>query len=324
MPLNKFSLKTMPFDTRTIKRRQTMIQNIIDITSSLETISAIRMKKAQNIVKSGAKFIETAFKTLTAIFDHLKESGDLFINKNKNESYAPENPIVPTFLVISSDKGLCGSYNVNVFNGFMEFIQKANLDIRKIQIITVGKYAFNYFKKRGCQIMQHFEKFHNVLEYDDIEPIYQKVLSAYNAGDINDLYAVYTDFISTLKNRVVVRKLLPLNLDDIVAIIKEINPNIEKEAPAPSVKKIYLFEPNPKELFNNLVPFLFLIKFCYFISESNASEHSLRMIAMKSARDNAADFLKNLTLLYNKMRQEKITNEVIEITSTEGSMIDTQ
>lgn len=304
-------------NVKSIKRKQRVTSNVIDITQALEIISAVRMKKSQSIVKNCSKFINACFVILSSLMSNLKDAGNLkFLKKTEVKNSKT------CFLVISSDKGLCGAFNGNIFKKFLEFLDKNNYRKSDISIITVGKYGFKFLKRREFNIIGHFEKFHDVVLSSDIVPIYEEVFKKYEKGEFNKLFIVYSDFISSLKSQVSIKQILPTNYEDITAIIKEINPSFSSvlDTKKTSINKLYIYEPNPQKVLQSLTPFLLQIQIFYSITESNATEHSLRMMAMRNANDNATSFLKELTLMYNKLRQEKITSELIEITSAKEVM----
>lgn len=293
--------------TREVKAKMRTTKNIREITSALEVVSIIRMKKSQEVVKQSKNFVKTGFEILKSLL----ENGALEGSDNKKEKTDNKKAV----LLITSDKGLCGPFNVNVVKKFNEFLGENNFTEKDIKVISVGKWGYNFLKRKNFNILSSFQRFSDVITLEEINPIAENIFDLYSKGEFSELYVVYTDFISSVKNVCRVKRMLPYNVEEVINIIKEVFPEIEYKEKEKKVKKEYIFEPSVSYIMQRLTPFLLRIQLFYFITESNAVEHSLRMMAMRNAKDTATDFLKSLNLIFNKARQEKITSELIEITS---------
>jgi F-type H+-transporting ATPase subunit gamma len=191
-------------------------------------------------------------------------------------------------------------------------------------LVTIGKKAHEHFVKREWEVLAHYEKWGDKVVFDDIKPLANLVKDGYLDSNFDAAYIVYTNFISTLRQEVYARKLLPVTFKSVEEAVRGILPKEGKfsELGASDVDPVkeVTFEPSPEEILSELVPALFNIQIYHSVLESNASEHSARMLAMKNASDNAGDISRGLKLYFNKVRQATITREVSEIVGGMESM----
>jgi F-type H+-transporting ATPase subunit gamma len=299
-------------DISKIKRKRKTINNIIEITKAMETVSAVRMKKAQEIAISARPYAKSCLEIMATLAANFSEESILFKKELKEER--------PCLLVVASDKGLCGSFNSNIFKKAQEFLNQEN---KKFKLITIGKRAFSFFQRRNFEIITSFQNFSDVISPEEISPILEKIFELYQEEKFNILFAIYNNFLSAFKQEVVARKILPIEKESVEEIVKGI-PSAEKDKKTEESIAInfeYLIEPDPFSVFEKLIPFLFKIQLFHIILESNASEHTARMIAMKNAKENAQNFLEDLVKSYNKARQETITKEITEIITSKEALL---
>jgi len=277
-----------------IRNRIKAIRNTAKITNAMEMVAASKMKKAQNLTLKNRPYSDATYEV---IFNLARE-------QNISHPYLNARPKATRHLlvVISSDKGLCGSFNAAV-------IRKAAAYIRaheSTDLITIGKKSQNYFKRFNKNIIATYTNFPIHPRTADIRPIIHSMTEQYLSGDYKEVAVVYTDFISTLKQSPNSVSLLPLGID----ITRE-----NKSDKPVTIK----FEPNPKEVINFVVPRILEIKLYQMILESISSEQSARMLAMKNATDAANDLIDELNLTYNSVRQANITQELAEISAATQS-----
>jgi len=299
-------------DISKIKRKRKTINNIIEITKAMETVSAVRMKKAQEIAISARPYAKSCLEIMATLAANFPEESILFKKELKEER--------PCLLVVASDKGLCGSFNSNIFKKAQGFLNQEN---KKFKLITIGKRAFSFFQRRNFEIITSFQNFSDVISPEEISPILEKIFELYQEEKFNILFAIYNNFLSAFKQEVVARKILPIEKESVEEIVKGI-PSTEKDKKTEESIAInfeYLIEPDPFSVFEKLIPFLFKIQLFHLILESNASEHTARMIAMKNAKENAQNFLEDLVKSYNKARQETITKEITEIITSKEALL---
>ncbi len=295
---------------RAIKNRIRSTQNIRQITKAMEAVSAVKMRKSEASAIKGRPFALYALSILKHIEEKLGEiprkSSSLFDIRDGGKNL---------YVIITSDKGLAGSFNSNVIRKSESILKEhSNSDI-----IAIGKRGRDYFNRKGSNVIFNFEGIGDFAELFEVEPISKKIISLFENKTYDRVSIIYTNFLSALKQEVVVRPLLPLQADILKKVIENIIPETGKfsELRKSTLENSldYIFEPNAEELVKELVPTLVEIEVLHAVLEANASEHSSRMIAMKNASENAKDMIGTLTILFNKTRQAQITKELIEITS---------
>lgn len=288
---------------RDIKNRIGSINNTRQITKAMEVVAATKMRRSQELAIGLRPFAREAMRILESIsFNEL----------------APDNFWLTTrpiarrvVLVVTSDKGLAGSYNSNVLRATEDIIKKFQTE-SPVDVIAIGHKAKEYFDRRGYNVIKEYIGSSDFSVFDDISEIAHFLESKFIDNNFDALTAIYTHFQSTLRQTIAVRNILPMNRSDIIEMIKSVT---HQELKHQSTNEEKIFEPSRQAVFETLLPYLFRLMLYHIILESNASEHSSRMVAMKKASDNAAEIMDDLTLSYNKSRQASITQELIEITS---------
>jgi len=331
--------------SRDIKRRMRSIKNTQQITLAMEAVSASKMRRSQEYALSARPYAEHALRLLSNVNQKTDEKFHPLLERplNKFSKGIKKNLEKKVCLmIISSDKGLCGGYNNNIFRAANQYIvehQNENPD-DDIDIIAVGKKTKRYFEFQKKSIMSEFVDFGDYIKLEQTLPLAQKIIKIYLEKKYSFIMCTYTNFISTLKQEVVIRQILPITKKGIEKIVQGIGPEsgryvtpnvtnnraqrngqeknntafFYKERPSNSNYE-YKFEPSPKKVLDQLLPLLVKIQVHHMILESNASEHSARMIAMRNASENAQNILAELTLFYNKARQTSITREIAEVVS---------
>lgn len=277
---------------RQVRKKIKSVTNVKKITKAMEMMSAIKMKKAQNLAIEARPYNEWLKKIINKVMPFVDINfSPLLKIKDGNKSLA---------IVISSNKGLCGGFNINLF----KYITK-NIDFNNTDFIIVGKKA-SFLSKLGGNIIADFSSNNPLI---NVSAIYNFILNKYLNEDYKEIVIFYNKFISILKsepNKVVILP-IKINLED--------QQNINTEA-----KKEYLIEPSPKKIINSLLNSYLQQMIQNAIIESEASEHSSRMMAMKNANENATEIIYNLTLLRNKVRQQSITYELLDMVSAKLSV----
>ncbi len=305
---------------RALKNRIKSTKNIAQITKAMETVSAAKMRKSQMVALRSRPFAQGALRILRNVKARLSEEF------NTLSPLLFERPVQKTCLVVvTSDKGLAGAFNSSVIRRAEKFLAEKGKE--NISIIAVGKKAKDFFGKRAT-VSASFTGFGDYIEMEETSPLAKKITNIYTKKEADEIFILYTNFLSALKQEVVLRKILPFSEENIEEIIGGIAPEKgkfaeekEKNKKAESIKKEknknaspHIFEPSPAEVMEKILPSLIEIQIYHSILEANASEHSSRMMAMRNARDNAGEFIDELTLKYNTARQAGITKELIEIT----------
>ncbi|MEA3293334.1 MAG: ATP synthase F1 subunit gamma [Patescibacteria group bacterium] len=307
-----------------IKQSISSVRNTQQITKAMEAVSAVKMRKSQQIALGSRPYSVEVFQLL----QNLK-----FTEINEHWLFQEISSPNTGLLLVTSDKSLCGGYNSNVLKKAENFLK--DKDAEKIQAIAVGKKAINFCQRRNLNLTAKFTDFGDFTEVQETSPLAKIIMNNFQKGEYQELWVSYTNFVSTMVQEAVIRKILPIDLNFIQEIIKGILPKTGKYSQPESVDSEnnsidekfsdklnhnYLFEPSSSEILDSLIPVLFQTAIHHIILESNASEHSARRVAMKNASDNAEKFLKELTLTYNKARQAAITTEITEIISGKEAM----
>jgi len=275
---------------RQIKNKIKGIENLKRITHAMALISATKMRKAQKYALI-SRPITNAILSLIKDFKGLEH---FLIKENKAKK--------DLLIVVGADRGLAGSLNSNIFKEAVEFLK--NYD-REIHLILIGKKTINFFQRSRFEkykIVVKFEKFGDYFLVEQTLPLTDFLIESYKNKIYKNVFIIYTHFIKTFEQKVITRKILPLKFADVFEILKPSEENFD-----------YLIEPDKKTFQEKTIPIIFRILVHHLILEANASEHSARMVAMKKAADNATEILSSLYLTYNKIRQEKITEEILDI-----------
>ena len=289
--------------TQQIRRQIQSTQNTSQITKAMEMVAASKMKKSQQAALLARPYAEAALNILQSVGESVEPT----------KHYLLENREVKNLCIIAvtSDKGLCGGFNSNVLREVQKIVN-LNKD-KKISTIAIGKKAENYFKKRN-EVSAVFNGIGDTVELRETLPISKLLISEFLDKKYDKIIAVYNNFISTIKQDIKVKKLLPITRRSLEETIEEIQ-DMAKNEYKKNNGVDYKFEPSAEKVLRNLLPNLVETQIYHVVLESNASEHSARMVAMKNATDSAAEILDDLKLLYNYIRQQKITQEISEISA---------
>ena len=299
--------------TKSIKQRIKSVKNTSQITKAMEVVSATKMRKSQGFALSARPYASASLEMLKNLLSRSPTLPPLLASRTVNNS---------VLLVVTSDKGLAGAFNSNCIKKAEAWVKEKKQKKEPYALVTVGKKARDYFERRKEPIQESFWGFGDYSSLEDTLPVAKTIMDGFSLESWDEVWAVYTNFRTTLVQEAVLKKLLPVTKEGIEEAVVSILPERGKYASdkrqAISDKLYtyeYKFEPSPAEILNELVPQLIRMHVHHIILESNASEHSARMVAMKSASDNAKDLISKLTLDFNKSRQAGITRELTEITA---------
>lgn len=292
-----------------IRRQIQSTKNTSQITKAMEMVAASKMKKSQQAAMMARPYAEAALGILQSVSESVEPRKHILLERRDVKNLC--------LLVVTSDKGLCGGLNSNVLREARGIMEK-NKD-HNITIVAVGKKAENYFKKTK-NISAVFSGIGDTVELRETLPISKLLIGDFAGRKCDKVMAVYTNFVSTLKQDVKIKKLLPVTRRSIEETIEEIEDMAKKEISEENNNGNnngveYKFEPSVEKVLCDLLPNLIETQVYHIVLESNASEHSARMVAMKSATDNALEMLDDLKLTYNYIRQQKITQEMSEISA---------
>lgn len=277
--------------TQQIKRRIRSVSSTKKITKAMELVAASKMRRAQEATLQSRAYRNTARELLTRLAK--------LTNVSKQPLYAEREVKTRILIVISSDRGLAGAYNSYIFKALTTELKKDASSGVKSKAIFIGRQAARFGSKlEGLDILGVYEDFPDKPVGSDVQPILETVTSSFLAKEADKVDVLFTDYVSSINQEVRIQTLLPAHF---------------VEAPSPSDLKATDFEPSPEKVVRGITPRLIKAQLFQAILESQASEHSMRMMAMKSASDNASDLIDDLTLIFNSARQAAITQELAEI-----------
>lgn len=302
--------------TQEIKRRIKAVTNTGQITKAMEMVSATKMRKSQEVALISRPYAIQVLRLLGELGERTAYKPEIMKARAINKT---------AIVLVTSDKGLAGAFNTNVFRTFDKKIRQEINDQSKYTFIAVGKKAEDFLKREGFSLVQSFKNFGDYIEVEQVKPLTELLIQGFLKKQWDRVIVISTHFRSTLRQDVLVREILPVKAERVTETIREIVPEhgrfagfglLEEEifgAEHHFGNYQYLIEPNPKSVLDELAPQLVEIELYDLILEANASEHSARMVAMKNASENALELKDELSLDYNKLRQAGITREITEI-----------
>ncbi len=293
---------------KNIKNKIKSVDRTRKVTKAMEAVSAVKMRKSQTRAITARPYATAAFSILQRMSVSLATVRHPLTEKREIKNAA--------FVVVTSDKGLCGILNAAVIREAYTRVQSLGLPKEAVTIYAFGRKGAEFFERRGYRIAERFENISDDVAINDLSKISNDVALAFTEKKYDRVDAVYTNFRSTFEQNAIAHMVLPLSLDTLASMVKGIIPEKGKFARTggPDLgPQFYTVEPSPEEVVGNLITSLVGVLFYHSLLESKASEHSARMIAMKNASDKSRDLSKALTRTFNKARQAMITREVSEI-----------
>jgi F-type H+-transporting ATPase subunit gamma len=281
---------------RDIRRRIKSIKNTAQITKAMQMVAASKMRKAQQAALNGRPYALLLNRVLVSLRNRLEEKVHPLLEKRE-----VKNELV---VLLSTDKGLCGALNTNLFR------EATNFDPKTTKFISVGRKGTQFLARTKRNMIADFplKEHPTFLETKAISKFFiEKFLS----GEVDKVTVLFPRFVNTLTQKPTAMTLLP------ITSLEEAGLHVTGEPPIPEPEGDIIFEPSPEKILENIVPYYVHFELFQMLLGTRASEHSARMVAMKSATDNAKEIVKDLTLEYNKARQANITKELLEISTAQ-------
>lgn len=273
-----------------IRNQISSIKNTQKITSAMEMVAASKMRKAQEAMQLGKPYA----KNIRSVVSHIANANPEYTHEFMVERQAKR----VGFIVVSSDRGLCGGLNINLFKAMINAMKLWHEQNVEVDICTIGAKSGAFFKSFGGNVVASVRNIGERPEVADVIGSVKVMLDSYNSGSIDRLFLVGNEFVNTMTQQPTVEQILPLPAAD----DDELKHHWD-----------YIYEPAPQELLDGLLTRYIESLVYQAVVENNACEQAARMIAMKSATDNAGDLIGELQLVYNKARQAAITQELSEI-----------
>jgi F-type H+-transporting ATPase subunit gamma len=294
--------------TKEIKRRIKSVKSTKKITKAMELVAASKMKRAVSQTLASRLYASYSWNILTSLSLRLEElTHKYFIENSNKEKYL--------IVLITSNRGLCGGYNSQVIKKTISVI-KNEVSGQNVDIITVGKKGDGAMRRTGQNVIATFTDIPDNVSMRDIVSLSTYLTSEFKAEKYSKVYIAYTDFISALTQKPIIKKILPISKEELKEVVEE---NLKEKIPEKS-EIPYLIEGDMNTLLETLAEKLIRMQIYQMMLESNASEQSSRMVAMKNANEAAGEMIDDLTLVFNKARQAGITREISEISAGMASV----
>ena len=286
-----------------VRDRIQSVKNTQQITKAMKMVSASKLRRAQQAIVDLRPYSERLDLILRNVISNL--DGDT------STSLGTERPVESAAIVIvTSNRGLCGAFNTNIFKEAVKLIENDLAEVRKagkLSLIFVGKKGHDFFKKRysDCNLIADHQNMFADLSFDNVAVLAQEMIEKFEDATYDQVYVTYGRFKNAALQFAEKVQFLP---------VERIEPEVnEKSAKSKNYNADYIFEPGKKELLDELIPTILRTNMQKFMLDTNASEHGARMTAMDNATENAEEMVKDLKISYNKARQEAITKELSEI-----------
>ena len=280
-----------------IRRRIRAVKSTQQITKAMKMVAASKLRRAQERTQQARPFATQMHRVLNSLASRVDPSAHPLLDDRST----PKAGGKVLLFVITADRGLCGSFNTNVIKSSGQFITET--PGRHVSLGLVGRRGRDYYARRGFEVRYEQINLFAKVSFEDARQIARAAMDAFLGEEVDSVYLVYNEFKSVMVQRVVVDKLLPIPRTEIQA------------AEGTAVATDYLYEPDPEQLFQHLIPTHVEVQVYRALLESNAAFFAAQMTAMDAATKNSGEMIEGLTLYMNKVRQAAITREIIEVVS---------
>ena len=279
-----------------LRRRIRAVKNTQQITKAMKMVAASKLRRAQERITNARPYAAAMRRVLSSVAARVDPSVHPLLAVRE-----PRPDSRTLVIVVTADKGLCGSFNMNVIKAVGAYVGASP---QPCSLALVGRKGRDFLGRRGFEVMFERINLFQRLSFADAQVVAQLAIDAFTSGQADRVVLVYNEFKSVISQHVVVDQLLPVGREEV------------DRAPAEVVGRIdYLYEPRPQEIFNQLLPRYIEVQVYRALLESNAAFFAAQMTAMDTATKNSTDMIANLTLYMNKVRQAAITREIIEVVS---------
>lgn len=278
--------------TRDLRRRIKSVQGTRQITKAMKMVAAAKLRRAQTAITEARPYADSLSAVLASLASRTEHGHPLLEQRDGERSWV---------MVVSSDKGLCGSFNANLLRQLEKELRSERWP--EVELLTIGRKASEYFARRRWSVVHEERETMSKLGPADGARLGEMCIKAFSSGQVDQVFVVYNKFVSLIRQEITVERLLPIE-----------PPKEETVVPGTAVVD-YLYEPAPAELLAALLPAHVKTQLQRVLYDSAAAEQAARMTSMEAATKNAGEMIDNLTLLYNRTRQAAITKELIEIVS---------
>ncbi|MDA8668070.1 F0F1 ATP synthase subunit gamma [Alphaproteobacteria bacterium] len=282
-----------------LKNRIASVKSTKKITSAMKMVAASKLRRAQELAESSRVYADSLAFILSSLAGKTTNNSDL-----PEILTGRENPKTTLLVINSSDRGLCGGFNSNLFRNAKNWIAQQQAQGKSVKLMTVGKKAASFYRRSEIDVIAGFDDLaSNDRQLQVAEEVKNKIVELFDNKEVDEVFILFNKFISAISQEPSYQSLIPMAAEE----------STEEETQTSNA--VFEFEPDKNELLEYLVPRNFLTQIYRSILESSASEHAARMTSMDNATRNAGDMIDRLTLTYNRTRQAFITKELIEIIS---------
>lgn len=295
---------------RDIRSRIASVRNTQQITRAMKMVAAAKLRRAQERIFQTRPY---AFK-LREVIAHLRQYADPTAHPLFQARETVENALV---VVVTSDRGLAGAFNANIIKQAEAAIEARYPGFRasgRLRIMAIGRKGHDHFAKRGYDLVGDYRGFFNRLDEKEVHQIVSRLVEGFEAGEWDEVVAVYNEFKNTISQNRIAEPLLPIPAEAFATPVMEAEGALQLDGQARG-EIDYIYEPDAATIMARLVPQYLTFQVWRILLESNAAEQGARMVAMENATNNAGELLAELRLTYNRARQAAITTEIIEISS---------
>jgi F-type H+-transporting ATPase subunit gamma len=284
-----------------IRRRITSIKSTQQITKAMKMVAAAKLRRAQQRILAARPYARKIDELIHNLISTVENFDDPLIQERAIEKV--------TLVVVTSDRGLCGSFNGNIIKKTL--MEVDSLKGVEVEIVPVGRKAYDFFRKRKFNLGREYINFFNDLRFDHAKEITNYLKQEFIEGKTDQIKLVYNEFKSAIQQNLIIEDLIPIQVNP----KSDEKDDRETSTPTQHLKPDFIYEPSQNEILLQLLPKHLNIQMWRVLLESSAAEQGARMAAMENATENANELIYDLTLQYNKARQASITKELIEIVS---------
>ena len=284
-----------------IRRRIRAVKSTQQITKAMKMVAASKLRRSQERIMGLRPFAQQTLRVLNSLASRVEQASHPLLDA-RDEPKAGGKALL---IVVTADRGLCGSFNSNVIKSAASFL--VDDPGREVALGLIGRKGRDFFARRGFEVRYQQVNLFAKLSYEDAQDIAQSAMAAFTEGAVDVVYVIYNEFKSVMQQRLAIERLLPI-------------PRLEADEADTAIAADYLYEPSPQQIFDTLLPRHVEVQTFRALLESNAAFYAAQMTAMDSATKNAAEMIDNLTLYMNKVRQAAITREIIEVVSGAGAL----
>jgi F-type H+-transporting ATPase subunit gamma len=283
---------------RDIRKRISSVRSTRQITKAMKMVAAAKLRRGQENILAHRPYAAKMLEVLRSLAARTSPDAHPLLKRREPQRIE--------LVVLTSDRGLCGAFNMTLIQRAERFVEEEGARIQSLALSFIGRKGRDYFRRKKVPIRREYINLFGKVDYPLAARIGQELVQSYVEERVDAVYLLYSEFKSAIQQRVVLEKVLPLDSD----FLKE--GEKEKESPGAAVVD-YIYEPSATEILGKILPMYVEVQVYRALLESAASESGARMTAMENATKNAGEMIDKLTLVYNKARQAAITKELIEI-----------